>query len=67
MPASDMALGHPRAPSNADQLTNLAQDYEFDASVPLKYWLRTASALSKQVSTRIKHHHEQYLTSRAGR
>ena len=49
MSTSDLAVGHPRVPRNVDQITKAAQDYEFDAGVPLKYWLRTANALVKQV------------------
>ncbi len=51
MSASNLALGLPQHPRSVDQVTKAAQDYDFDASVPLKYWLRTASALSKQVGS----------------
>ena len=53
MSLSDMSLGQPRPPRNVEQVTKAAQEYEFDAAVPLKNWLRTASALLKQVG----HHH----------
>jgi hypothetical protein len=52
MSAFDLAVSHPRAPQNVDQITKAAQDYEFDAALPMKYWLRAASAMLKQVMKR---------------
>jgi len=36
-------------PQSVAQITKDASEYEFNALVPLKYWLRTANALVKQV------------------
>lgn len=47
-------LGEAQAPRSVEQITKVAQDYEYDAAVPLKYWLRTASALLKEVSHSMK-------------
>lgn len=38
------------APHNVEQITRLAQDYEYNPNIPLKYWLRTANSLVKEVS-----------------
>lgn len=38
---------HP--PRNIQQITKAAQDYEYDASIPLRYWLRSAQAMLKEV------------------
>lgn len=37
------------APHNVEQITRLAQDYEYNPNIPLKYWLRTANSLVKEV------------------
>jgi hypothetical protein len=37
------------APHNVEQITRLAQDYEYNPLIPLKYWLRTANTLVKEV------------------
>jgi STAM-binding protein len=52
MSAFNLAVDHPRSPQNVDQITKAAQDYEFDAALPMKYWLRSASAMLKQVIQR---------------
>ena len=36
-------------PHNVEQITRLAQDYEYNPNIPLKYWLRTANSLVKEV------------------
>ena len=36
-------------PKSVAEICKDASEYEFDAMVPLKYWLRTAGALVKQV------------------
>lgn len=36
-------------PKNVAQLVQDASNYEFNALVPLKYWLNTASNMIKQV------------------
>ncbi|RMD44807.1 hypothetical protein DV735_g248, partial [Chaetothyriales sp. CBS 134920] len=43
-----VALGQPSAPRSIDQITAQAQDYDFDANIPLRYWLRSASVLLQQ-------------------
>jgi STAM-binding protein len=37
---------------NVEQITRLAQDYQYNPMVQLKYWLRTASTLVKEVCLR---------------
>lgn len=37
------------APQSVSQVTKDAQDYEYNAFIPLKYWLRTAAAMIRQV------------------
>lgn len=37
------------APQSVSQVTKDAQDYEYNALVPLKYWLRSAAAMIRQV------------------
>ena len=52
---NDMALtvgsiqGSKGVPKSVNEITKDASAYEFNALVPLKYWLRTADALVKQV------------------
>lgn len=36
-------------PKSVAEITNDASDYEFNALIPLKYWVRAADALTKQV------------------
>ncbi|RMZ82671.1 hypothetical protein DV738_g1442, partial [Chaetothyriales sp. CBS 135597] len=43
-----VTLGQPSAPRSIDQITAQAQDYDFDANVPLRYWLRSANVLLQQ-------------------
>jgi hypothetical protein len=42
------------APHNVEQITRLAQDYEYNPNIPLKYWLRTANSLVKEVRRQIQ-------------
>lgn len=44
-------LGLPSPPRSVEQITKAAQEYEYDAGVPIRYWLRTAAALVKEVQT----------------
>lgn len=37
------------APQSVEKITRLAQDYKFNPSVPLRYWLRTAATLVREV------------------
>lgn len=44
-----VGYGQAQAPKSVEQITKAAQIYEYDASVPMRYWLRTAAALVKEV------------------
>lgn len=44
-----VGFGQPQAPRNVEQITKVASEYEYDAAYPLRYWLRTAAALIKEV------------------
>ena len=37
-------------PQSVEKITQIAQDYEYNPSVPLRYWLRTAATLVREVS-----------------
>ena len=50
MAGMGMAVGQPSAPKSVEQITAQAQDYDFDASVRLRYWFRTANTLLQQVT-----------------
>jgi len=49
MASYNSVLTYFRAPRSVEQITKSAQEYEYDAAVPLRYWLRTAAALLKEV------------------
>lgn len=36
-------------PQAVNKITKIAQDYQYNAAVPLKYWLRTAATLMREV------------------
>lgn len=36
-------------PMNVKDITVKAEDFHFDANIPLKYWLRTANAIIQEV------------------
>jgi hypothetical protein len=40
----------PAQPLSIKELTRRAEDIEYDPSIPLKYWLRSADTLLKEVS-----------------
>lgn len=40
-------------PKSVAEITKDASDYEFNALVPLKYWVRTADAITKQVRSNL--------------
>ena len=61
-----VGFGQPQAPRNVEQITEAAQDYEYDAGVPMRYWLRTAAALVKEVGLQ-NHLHGAGLTHATGR
>lgn len=37
------------APQSVEHITRIAQNYEYNSSVPLRYWLRTATTLLREV------------------
>ena len=37
------------SPQSVESITRMAQDYEYNPSIPLRYWLRTASTLMREV------------------
>jgi hypothetical protein len=37
------------APQSVEIITRIAQNYEYNSSVPLRYWLRTATTLLREV------------------
>ena len=45
----DRAKGTPSRPMNVQQIVNKAQDFPYNPLIPLKYWLRTAGTLLKEV------------------
>ncbi|EED12382.1 endosome-associated ubiquitin isopeptidase (AmsH), putative [Talaromyces stipitatus ATCC 10500] len=51
------------APHNVEQITRLAQDYEYNPAIPLKLWLRTANSLVKEaeIYEREGHDEQAYL------
>lgn len=38
-------------PLNVERIVEEAQNFEFNPLIPLKYWLRTASTLLKEVNS----------------
>ncbi|KAL1968248.1 hypothetical protein VTN77DRAFT_2083 [Rasamsonia byssochlamydoides] len=51
------------APHNVEQIARMAQDYEYNPLIPLRYWLRTARTLVKeaQIYEREGHDEQAYL------
>ena len=45
--ALSVAGGSP--PQSVEKITRIAQDYDYNPAVALKYWLRTASTLMREV------------------
>lgn len=39
-------------PMSVEQITRMAQDYEYNPMIPLRYWLRSAASLLKEVGPR---------------
>ncbi|KAJ5797684.1 uncharacterized protein N7503_006980 [Penicillium pulvis] len=50
-------------PQAVNKITKIAQDYQYNAAVPLKYWLRTAATLMReaQIYEREGHDEQAYL------
>lgn len=38
------------APRKVEEITQMAQNYDYNPSIPLRYWLRTAATLLREVS-----------------
>ncbi|KAK4943788.1 hypothetical protein LTR10_016691 [Elasticomyces elasticus] len=53
------ALGSLRTPRNVQQITKAAQEYEYDAGVPLRYWLRSAQAMLKEADVYMREGDEE--------
>ncbi|KAJ5372542.1 hypothetical protein N7517_004548 [Penicillium concentricum] len=60
--ASAMATGG-TAPQSVEHITRIAQNYEYNSSVPLRYWLRTAATLLREahIYEREGHDEQAYL------
>lgn len=41
----------PSRPLNVEQIVKKAQNFDYNPLIPLKYWLRTAGTLLKEVHT----------------
>ncbi|KAJ5153312.1 uncharacterized protein N7482_009790 [Penicillium canariense] len=63
--ASQMKLSSTEGgpPQSVEKITRIAQDYEYNAAVPLRYWLRTAATLMReaQIYEREGHDEQAYL------
>ena len=49
-PENEHEVPQPR-PMTVERIVEEAQNFEFNPLIPLKYWLRTASTLLKEVGT----------------
>ncbi|CDM31966.1 hypothetical protein DTO013E5_9636 [Penicillium roqueforti] len=51
------------APQSVEHITRIAQNYEYNSSVPLRYWLRTAATLLREahIYEREGHDEQAYL------
>lgn len=51
------------APQSVESITRIAQNYEYNSSVPLRYWLRTATTLLREarIYEREGHDEQAYL------
>ncbi|PWY92788.1 putative endosome-associated ubiquitin isopeptidase [Aspergillus heteromorphus CBS 117.55] len=50
-------------PQSVESITRKAQDYEYNPSIPLRYWLRTAATMMREarIYEREKHDEQAYL------
>ncbi|KAL2441708.1 AMSH-like protease sst2 [Exophiala dermatitidis] len=48
-----------RPPRNVQQITEAAQEYEYDAAIPLRYWLRSAQAMLKEAEIYVREGDEE--------
>ena len=49
-PVSDVEKAVASRPMNVEQVVLKAQNYDYNPLIPLKYWLRTAGTLLKEVT-----------------
>ncbi|KAL4921789.1 hypothetical protein BDW62DRAFT_96738 [Aspergillus aurantiobrunneus] len=47
------------APQSVEKISRLAQDYKFNPSVPLRYWLRTAATLVREARIYLREGHDE--------
>jgi hypothetical protein len=44
-----VSMGSAHPPRSVQQITKAAQEYEYDAQIPLRYWLRSSQAMLQEV------------------
>ncbi|ETI24985.1 hypothetical protein G647_04355 [Cladophialophora carrionii CBS 160.54] len=54
-----VSMGSLHPPRNVLQITKAAQDYEYDAQIPLRYWLRSAQAMLQEAQVYIREGDEE--------
>ncbi|EXJ73710.1 uncharacterized protein A1O5_03472 [Cladophialophora psammophila CBS 110553] len=59
MSALRVSMGSLHPPRNVQQITKAAQDYEYDAQIPLRYWLRSAQAMLKEAEVYVREGDEE--------
>ncbi|KIW76533.1 hypothetical protein Z517_11279 [Fonsecaea pedrosoi CBS 271.37] len=59
MSALRVSMGSLHPPRSVQQITKAAQDYEYDAQIPLRYWLRSAQAMLKEAEVYIREGDEE--------
>ncbi|KAL4810142.1 hypothetical protein BDV18DRAFT_130358 [Aspergillus unguis] len=47
------------APQSVEKISRLAQDYKFNPTVPLRYWLRTAATLVREARIYLREGHDE--------
>ncbi|KAJ5114998.1 hypothetical protein NUU61_000757 [Penicillium alfredii] len=46
-------------PQSVEKITRIAQDYEYNSSIPLRYWLRTAATLIREAAIYEREGHDE--------
>ncbi|OAP65455.1 hypothetical protein AYL99_01427 [Fonsecaea erecta] len=59
MSALRVSMGSLHPPRSVQQITKAAQDYEYDAQIPLRYWLRSAQAMLKEAEVYVREGDEE--------
>ncbi|KAJ9603653.1 hypothetical protein H2200_011839 [Cladophialophora chaetospira] len=54
-----VSMGSLHPPRNVQQITKAAQEYEYDAQIPLRYWLRSAQAMLQEAQVYIREGDEE--------